>query len=184
VWGIVALAAHAARGSRATGRRGGFKYRTVRVRIPPPLRSVALVQCPFVQPAGRRALVASIVVRIHGGQRCRRARLRSRFHTSGGPGRHRAAAPRARTPTLVERPARGAGCCGFESRRAHACLVTRLLSDNGKHASPVRRQPGFDSPSRLARGCSSVRSEHLPATEKVARSNRVSRSHALVVEVR
>jgi hypothetical protein len=60
----------------------------------------------------------------------------------------------------------------------------RLLSDNGKHASPVRRQPGFDSPSRLARGCSSVRSEHLPATEKVARSNRVSRSHALVVEVR
>ena len=26
---------------------------------------------------------------------------------------------------------------------------SRLLSGNGKHASPVERQPGFDSPSRL-----------------------------------
>lgn len=47
LWGIVALAAHAIRGSRATGRRGGFKYRTVRVRIPPPLLAL-WIRCPFV----------------------------------------------------------------------------------------------------------------------------------------
>ena len=88
----MALAAHAIWGSRATGRRGGFKYRTVRVRIPPPLHGVADIRCPFVQPAGRRSLKAPIVVRIHGGQRCRRARLRPRVRTTGGPGRHRVAA--------------------------------------------------------------------------------------------
>ena len=49
-------------------------------------------RCPFVQPAGQRALDALIVVRIHGGQRCRRARLRLRFRTADGPGRHRVAA--------------------------------------------------------------------------------------------
>ena len=53
-----------------------------------------------------------------------------------------------------------------------------LLSGNGKHASLVRRQSGFDSPGRLAStcGCSSARSEHFPAKEEVARSNRVSHS--------
>jgi hypothetical protein len=60
----------------------------------------------------------------------------------------------------------------------------RLLCDNGKHSSLVRRQSGFDSPGRLACGCSSARSEHLPATEKVARSNRVSRSHAALAQLR
>jgi hypothetical protein len=80
------------RGSRATGRRGGFKYRTVRVRIPPPLPDGLDKRCPFVQPEGRRSLKASIVVRIHGGQRRRRARLRLRFRTADGPGRHRVAA--------------------------------------------------------------------------------------------
>jgi hypothetical protein len=56
-------------------------------------------------------------------------------------------------------------------RPAHACLVI-----NGKHASPVRRQSGFDSPSRLACGRSSVRSEHFVAIEEVASSNLVGHS--------
>jgi hypothetical protein len=50
----------------------------------------------------------------------RRARLRLRLRKAGGLGRHRVAAPCARTPIWQERPARDAGCCGFESRRAHA----------------------------------------------------------------
>jgi hypothetical protein len=154
-----------------------------RVRVSGGARATTRTRCPFVQPAGRRSLEASIVVRIHGGQRCRRARLRLRSRTSGGPGRHRAAAPRARTPTLVERPARDAGCCGFESRRAHACLVIRLLSDNGKHASPVRRQSGFDSPGRLACGRSSARSERFVAIEDVASSNLVGHSHAVLAQL-
>jgi hypothetical protein len=73
-------------------------WQTRRLQVPhgagsnPASPTSLLKRCPFVQPAGRRALDASIVVRIHGGQRCRRARLRLRFRTADGPGRHRVAA--------------------------------------------------------------------------------------------
>jgi hypothetical protein len=56
-------------------------------------------QCPFVQSAGRWTLNPVIVVRIHGGQLRRRARLRPRPRKAGDPGRHRVAAPCACSPT-------------------------------------------------------------------------------------
>jgi hypothetical protein len=152
------------------------------------------------------------VVRIHGEQRGRRARLRLRERISGKarvgtgwrltcartPTFGREAGPRCRMLRVRVPPS--ARCTGsFQwavgqlaarralisdgsgsnpdrpalGRPAHACLVI-----NGKHASPVRRQSGFDSPSRLAFGRSSVRSEHFVAIEEVASSNLVDHSHA------
>ena len=125
------------------------------------------------------------MVRIHGEQRCRRARLRLRERISGtarvGTGWRltcartpifgREAGPRCRMLRVRVPPS--ARCTGsFHwavgqsaarralisdgpgssfGRPAHACLVI-----NGKHASPVRRQSGFDSPGRLACGRSSA----------------------------
>jgi hypothetical protein len=77
--GGVAQLADAAASSTA---RCGFESRL-------PYTVLLTSRCPFVQPAGRRSLKASIVVRIHGGQRCRRARLRLCFACADDPVRHR-----------------------------------------------------------------------------------------------
>lgn len=61
----------------------------------------------------------------------------------------------ARTPTMAERPARDAGCCGFDSRRAHAVsrsqwavgqpAARRALTSDGPGSNPGRPAPSPSS---------------------------------------
>ena len=88
-------------------------------------------QCLFVQLAGRRILVPVIVVRIHGRQLCRRARLAAPPSYGGRPGSTpgggstcsysnsgREGGPRSRL-LRVRLPPSTPGICG----QIHACLV-------------------------------------------------------------
>jgi hypothetical protein len=119
--------------------------------------------CPFVQPAGQRALNASIVVRIHGGQRRRRARLRLRFRTAGGPGRHRVAAPCA--PDGVPSPRSSSGQSAFLVRtRSRVRVSAGALCDR---SATVSTAP-----------CHGVNAGSIP----VGRSGPQPRAHALVVK--
>ena len=112
LWGIMALAAHAIWGSRATGRRGGFKYRTVRVRIPPPLHGVADISVP-IRSTGRTARSG----RANRGSNPRWAAMPPRtaaapLSYSGWPG----SAPGGGSHVLVLQLGRGTGLRGRQLR--------------------------------------------------------------------
>ena len=170
-------------------------WQTRRLQVPhdagsnPASPTSSMKRCPFVQPEGQRSLKASIVVRIHDGQRRRRARLRLRFRTADGPGRHRVAAhlcsysnhgreagPRCRMLRVRLPPS-------ARSQRlpAHACLVA-TVSTPPRYGGSRGSTPRAGSVSTC--GCSSAWLRALPCHGRGRPFNRVSRSHALVVELR
>jgi hypothetical protein len=152
--GFEALAAHA--GVTATGRPRDLKTRGLRVRIAPS------APMPGRLMAGQLALDQLIEVRVLARQRRQyvshalvaqqaRARLSYRRGRPFDPGQGLDNArqsgeeelPAARHEVLVlqlvERPARDAGRCGFESRRAHRARDGPAARSQG--FSPPRRAP-------------------------------------------